>query len=138
VIRIVCSGASGWGPAWQRPVEAVMADLAAGKISAEAAARDYGVVPGDAAATAARRAAMAAEPARDFDAGPERADYEATWTVANYGALTEALARMPVHWRHFAKRRIFASVAEDPDRRGDGTEVRRAVAALHDEFPQIA
>jgi hypothetical protein len=29
-------------------------------------------------------------------------------------------------------------VAADGDRRGDGSEVRRAVAALHDEFPQIA
>ena len=138
VIRIVCSGASGWGPAWQRPVEAVMADLEAGKISAEAAARDYGVVPGDPAATEARRAAMAAEAIGDFDAGPERAAFEAVWTTANYDALTEALARMPVHWRHFAKRRIFAAVDGDADRRGDGTEVHRAVAALHAEFPQIA
>ncbi|HWT08379.1 MAG TPA: hydantoinase B/oxoprolinase family protein [Roseomonas sp.] len=138
VIRIVCSGASGWGAPWQRPVEAVMADLEAGKISAATAERDYGVVPGDAAGTVARRAAMAAEPMRDFDAGPERTAYEATWTEANYAVLTEALARLPVHWRHFAKRRIFAAVAADPDRRGDGTEVRRAAAALHAEFPQIA
>ncbi|WP_137127290.1 hydantoinase B/oxoprolinase family protein [Roseomonas sp. HF4] len=138
VVRIVCSGAAGWGPPWRRPVKAVLDDLDAGKISAVAAARDYGVVPGDEAATAARRAAMAAQPARGFDAGPERDAYEAAWTAANYDALTEALARIPVHWRHFAKRQIFAAVAEDRDCRGDGTEVRRAVAALHAAFPQIA
>jgi N-methylhydantoinase B len=138
VIRIVCSGGSGWGPAWQRPVEAVLADLAAGKITAEAAMRDYGVVPGDAAATAARRAELAAAPSRDFDAGPERDAYERVWTEANYAALTEILALLPVHWRHYAKRRIFALVEADPDRRGDGSEVRAAFAALQAEFPQIA
>jgi N-methylhydantoinase B len=138
VIRIVCSGGSGWGPAWQRPVEDVLADVAAGKVTAEAAARDYGVVPGDAAATAARRAELAAAPQRDFDAGPERHAYEQVWTEANYAALTEILARLPVHWRHYAKRRIFALVEADPDRRGDGSEVRAAFAALQAEFPQIA
>lgn len=137
-IRIVCSGAAGWGPPWQRPVEEVLADLEAGKITEAAAMQDYGVIPGDEAATAARRAAMAAAPGPEMDAGPERAAHEAIWTDANYATLTEALARMPVHWRHFVKRRIFGAVAADPDRRGDGTEVRRAVAALHDEFPQIA
>jgi N-methylhydantoinase B len=138
VIRIVCSGGSGWGPAWRRPVEAVLADLAAGKITAEAAMRDYGVVPGDAAATAARRAELAAAPQRAFDAGPERDAYEQVWTEANYAALTEILALLPVHWRHYAKRRIFALVEADPDRRGDGSEVRAAFAALLAEFPQIA
>lgn len=138
VVRLVCAGASGWGPPWQRPVEAVLADLEAGKISAAAASRDYGVIPGDPAATEARRAALAALPQPDFDAGPERAAFEAVWTPANYAALTEALARLPVHWRHFAKRRIFAAVEADPARTGDGAEVTRAVAALHAEFPQIA
>jgi N-methylhydantoinase B len=138
VIRIQCSGASGWGPPWQRPVEAVLADVEAGKIGAETAARDYGVIPGDPAATEARRAALAALPVQPFDAGPERAEFEAVWTPANYAALTEALARLPVHWRHFAKRRIFAAVEADPARTGDGAEVTRAVAALHAEFPQIA
>ncbi|TQF78557.1 hydantoinase B/oxoprolinase family protein [Elioraea sp. Yellowstone] len=138
VIRIVCSGGSGWGPAWQRPVEAVLADLAAGKITAEAAMRDYGVVPGDAAATAAGRGARAAPPARGLDARAERDAYERVWTEANYAALTEILALLPVHWRHYAKRRIFALVEADPDRRGDGSEVRAAFAALQAEFPQIA
>lgn len=138
VIRIVCAGGSGWGPPWQRPVEAVLADVAAGKVGAEAAARDYGVVAGDAAATDRRRAEMAAAPQPGFDAGPERAAFEADWTEANYAALTKALAALPVHWRHYAKRRIFAAVAADPGRRGDGTEVRAAFAALRAEFPQIA
>jgi N-methylhydantoinase B len=138
VIRLVSSGASGWGPPWQRPAEDVLADVAAGKVSAEAAVREYGVVPGDLAATERRRAGMAAAPHADFDAGPERAAFETVWTEANYAALTEALAALPVHWRHFAKRRIFAAVEADAARRGDGTEVRAAFAALRAEFPQIA
>jgi N-methylhydantoinase B len=138
VIRIVCSGGSGWGPPWKRPEEAVLADVAAGKVTREAALRDYGVVPGNPAATATRRAALAAAPQRDFDAGPERDAYDQIWTEANYAALTEILARLPVHWRHYAKRRIFALVDADPSRRGDGSEVRAAFAALQDEFPQIA
>lgn len=138
VIRIVCSGGSGWGPAWQRPVEEVLADVAAGKVTAEAAERDYGVVPGDDAATAARRAGLASLPSRDFDAGPERDAYEQVWTEANYAALTGILALLPVHWRHYAKRRIFALVDANHDRRGDGSEVRAAFAALQAEFPQIA
>lgn len=135
VIRIVCSGASGWGAPWQRPAAAVLADIAAGKVGVEAAAREYGVVAGDDAATAARRAEMARQPAADLDTGPERAAYETVWTDANYDALTTILASLPVHWRHYAKRRIFAAVEADAERRGDGTEVHAAFAALRAAFP---
>lgn len=138
VIRVVCSGGAGWGPAWQRPVAAVEADLAAGRVSDAAARRDYGVVPGDAEATARLRAALAAAPAPDPDTGPERQDFESVWTEANYAALVAGLAALPVHWRFYAKKRVFALVAADPDRRGDGSEVRAAFAALRAEFPQIA
>lgn len=138
VILVESSGGAGWGPAWRRPVEAVQEDIAAGKVSPEAAARDYGVVPGDAAATEARRAAMAQDPLPDFDPGPERVRFEQVWTEANYAALTGILAGLPVHWRFFAKRRIFALVAESAVRAGDGSEVQAAFAALRAEFPQIA
>lgn len=138
VIRVICSGGAGWGPAWQRAEEAVLADLAAGRISAEAARRDYGVVPGDAGGTARLRAALAAAGAPDPDTGPEREAFEAVWTEANYAALTARLAELPVHWRFYAKRRVFGLVAADANRRGDGTEVHAAFAALRAEFPQIA
>ena len=115
-----------------------LADIEAGKVTLEAAARDYGVIPDDPGATRERRAELAAAGRPDFDAGPERAAFEAIWTKANYAALTETLAALPVHWRHFAKRRIFASVEADGERRGDGSEVRRAAAALRAAFPQIA
>src|SRR5262249_59812652 len=61
------------------------------------------------------------------------------WTDANYAALTELLATLPVHWRHYMKKRIFAALAEIPahQRRGDGSEVRRAFEAAVGEFPQL-
>ena len=138
VIRIVCSGAGGWGPAWQRPVEAVLDDIAGGKVSVAAARRDYGVVPGDEAATAALRTAMAKNGPSDFDPGPERRGYESVWTAANYRTLVELLGTLPVHWRFYAKKRIFGLVDAAEHKLGDGTEVRAAFAKLRAEFPQIA
>lgn len=138
VIRIVCSGAGGWGPAWQRPVEAVLDDIAGGKVSVAAARRDYGVVPGDEAATAALRTAMAKNGPGDFDPGPERRGYESVWTPANYRTLMELLGTLPVHWRFYAKKRIFGLVDAAEHKLGDGTEVKAAFAKLRAEFPQIA
>ncbi len=138
VIRIVCSGGGGWGPAWLRPVEAVLEDIAGDKVSPEAARRDYGVVPGDAAATAALRGAMAKNGPGDFDPGPERDAFESVWTAANYAALMEQLSNLPVHWRFYAKKRVFTLVGAATDRRGDGSEVKAAFARLRADFPQIA
>lgn len=138
VIRIVCSGGAGWGRAWQRPVAAVLADIEAGKITEAAARDDYGVVPGDAAETARLRAVMAANGVGDFDPGPERIAFERVWTAANYAALAEGLAALPVYWRFYAKRRIFALVDAARERKGDGSEVRAAFRELRAEFPQIA
>lgn len=60
VLRIETGGGGGWGHPFDRPPEAVLADVAGGLVSAEAAARDYGVVieggTVDAAASAALRA----------------------------------------------------------------------------------
>jgi N-methylhydantoinase B/oxoprolinase/acetone carboxylase alpha subunit len=55
------AGGSGYGDPWQRPIEAVQADLEDEYVTAEGAVRDYGVVLGtdgriDPVATARRRA----------------------------------------------------------------------------------
>jgi N-methylhydantoinase B len=49
------------------------------------------------------------------------------------------LATLPVHWRHYIKKRIFAALEELPahQRRGDGSEVRRAFDLAVAEFPQL-
>ena len=63
----------------------------------------------------------------------------ASGRTRNYAALTEALASLPVHWRHFMKKKIFALIADlpDPQRRGDGSEIRAAFAQAAAEFPQL-
>jgi N-methylhydantoinase B len=66
VFRHELPGAGGWGNPLSRPLDAVAADLLAGKITPDAAARDYGVVAHstsltiDVAATDALRAELSA------------------------------------------------------------------------------
>ena len=133
VILTTACGGGGWGPAWERDARAVLFDVQQGKVSLGAAADDYGVVIRDGAidetATAARRARLAANAKPGvFAFNAQREAYEREWTSANYDALTEVLATLPVHWRHYMKKRIFAALEEVPahQRRGDGSEVRRA------------
>jgi N-methylhydantoinase B len=45
IVRLVTGGGGGWGHPHDRPIEAVLADIRAGFVSIEAAARDYGVQP---------------------------------------------------------------------------------------------
>src|SRR5262249_6654224 len=61
IVEVCLSGGSGFGSAYERPLDAIARDLAEAVITAEAAARDYGVVIGadgkiDMAASTERRA----------------------------------------------------------------------------------
>jgi 5-oxoprolinase (ATP-hydrolysing)/N-methylhydantoinase A len=46
IVEVCLSGGSGFGSAYERPLAAIARDLAEGYITADAAARDYGVVVG--------------------------------------------------------------------------------------------
>jgi N-methylhydantoinase B len=82
VIRIRTTGGGGWGDPLERDVEAVVRDVRWGKVSREAAERDYGVVltgddldavEVDASATEATRSRLAADRGEQvafFDRGP--------------------------------------------------------------------
>ena len=74
-----------------------------------------------------------------YDLGAYREAFEATWTDANYDTLTDCLQSLPVHWRFYAKHRIFAAIDTlDPTARsGDGSDVRTAFQSLLAEFPQL-
>ena len=157
VIHVACGGAGGWGEPLERDPAAVLLDWRRGWVTTDHARDAYGVVIADGAvdpdATGALRAARAnganggdgangANGANGafYEVGAERRAFEEVWTEENYAALTECLARLPVHWRFYAKHRIFATVdlADAGERRGDGSEVRRAFEALCTEFPQLS
>jgi N-methylhydantoinase B len=76
VIRIRTTGGGGWGDPLNRPPDRVAADVRDGKVSAEGAREDYGVVlidgTPDTEATAALRTRMRAgrAPVSFFDRGP--------------------------------------------------------------------
>ncbi|MCC7271092.1 MAG: hydantoinase B/oxoprolinase family protein [Alphaproteobacteria bacterium] len=143
VLRIVGAGAGGWGSPLDRDPEKVLQDVRCGFVSVAAARADYGVVVAgdavDAAATTALRAAM--RPAASnaaFDYGANRSAFEAEWTEAAYDALTTALARTPVVWRHFLKKAVFAAVERGEHGTLAGAErVRRVVADLMRRYPAL-
>ena len=72
LIRIETTGGGGWGDPLGRDAAAVELDVKQGKVSTEAAERDYGLVVGDAEATATKRARIRAErpDPEMFDRGP--------------------------------------------------------------------
>ena len=144
VLHVTCGGAGGWGNPLERDPEAVLLDWRRGWVTVAHAKAAYGVVISDGAvdvaATEAERAARADEKVEGFyELGPERTAFEKVWTDENYRVLTECLASLPVHWRYYAKHRIFAAVeAMDPGTVAtDGGDVRRIFASLVDEFPQL-
>jgi len=117
VVRIVSPGGGGRGNPETRSPAKVLRDVRAGRLTIEAAARDYAVVirdkAVDEAATEALRAARA--PREGFDGGNARRAHEARWDEAAYAALGEALAKVPVGHRGWLKRKLFAAVRAAPD-----------------------
>ena len=92
------AGGGGWKDRLERPVEAVERDVSFGLVSAEKALSAYGVVVGDAEATAAERERQKAErgDALAFDFGPPLED-----VIANCEAETGLPAPVqakPLRW----------------------------------------
>ncbi|MCW1841344.1 hydantoinase B/oxoprolinase family protein [Prosthecomicrobium hirschii] len=139
VVRVVGPGAGGWGDPFERPAERVLADVRRGAVSAESAARDYGVVLRDGAvddaATLALRAGRPVRPARDFAFGAERDAFEAVWTEERFALLTDFLAAAPVDWRYFLKQRVFDRVDAGTDRAASVADEMAAIfASLSAQF----
>jgi N-methylhydantoinase B len=98
-ITIVTTGGGGWGDPLQRPVDKVVADVQAGLVSPESAHDDYGVVlaksgrkwAADAAASAARRAALAAGRGTPpmFDRGPYFEELKAAGKISRPEGWTD-------------------------------------------------
>ncbi|MGX9963523.1 hydantoinase B/oxoprolinase family protein [Roseomonas sp. F4] len=119
VVRIVSPGGGGRGDPLTREAAAVLTDVRSGRLTAQAAERDYGVIIRDggidAEATTQRRAGEASRGAMRFDLGAARLAHERVWTEAAYQALHAVLAEMPVSWRARAKKSIFATLRATPE-----------------------
>jgi N-methylhydantoinase B len=141
VLRISASGAGGWGDPFERPLAAVLDDVAQGKVS-EQGARAYGVALRDGALDEAATAALRAAPRRTATSGmtldPARLAFEKVWSDAAWDRLSEKLFALPVDWRFFMKHQVFAAVASDGQAEADPVAaVERAFAAALALYPQL-
>jgi len=119
-ITFLTPGAGGWGDPAERDTQAVLHDVRNGFVTAEAAARDYGVeIHGggvDDAETEMRRAAMQPTGGQ----GPERERWDAVFTPELMDRLNTGLVALPGSTRQRRRRDIFA----------------QALCALPDGFPR--
>ena len=112
VLRIVSPSGAGRGDPFLRPPIAVLRDWQAGRVTAEGARRDYGVVLADGhivddETNDWRRT----RPVRQgFDPGSARLAHEQRWSTEAYAELHRLLADLPVSWRAPIKKRLFAAV----------------------------
>jgi len=117
IVSIWAPGGGGYGSPLDRDPQAVLRDTQAQYISLSAAREQYGVIISDnkvdLKATEDLRAKMRSNEKRElFDFGPERDAYEAVWSEAVYGALTDLLMEMPTSLRSFAKRKVYEEVKQ--------------------------
>jgi N-methylhydantoinase B len=127
-IRLWGGGGGGFGDPMTRDPALVEEDVANGLVSPERARDIYGVVPGDAAATAKLRAASRAS-ADGFDFGAARRDWEQT-----HGAAAERiggfLPSLPVAVRRYAQAEIYRRLHETGPGPYHGEAVEAALAAV--------
>lgn len=116
VVTVLMPGGGGYGDPLARDPAAVLADVAAGTVSAAAAQEDYGVVVRcgavDEVATTARRAASARERAA-ADGSTGTGEARATWDAAFPGELLReanlALLAQPASARQRRRRDFYAT-----------------------------
>lgn len=144
IVNLTSGGGAGFGDPLQRPSAHVSRDVERGAISAAAATAEYGVVMvngvvDEVATSALRRERQSSGVPAVYSYNESRKSFEAVWTDANYAELNRALMQIPVNWRHFVKRNVFRHVDAMPasSRRGDGSEVRTALARVIDQLPQL-
>ena len=144
VIRVTAAGGGGYGPPFERPVEHVLRDVRRGFVSVEGAERDYGVVIRDGRVdeeeTKHRREGQRARAGGAFFGhGAERIAFESRWTRRAYSTLSTMLRRLPVHWRFYAKHKIFESVEAEEAPGGEVSEaaLQQAFDRLLDRLPRL-
>jgi N-methylhydantoinase B len=115
-VTFLSQGGGGYGDPYARDPAAVAADVRRGLVSADAAARDYGVVVRDhtvdAEATAGLRAQRPVAGARgEFAFGPERDALEAKWPDDARMALHAALEAQPAGFRSYMREALIRDLS---------------------------
>jgi N-methylhydantoinase B len=140
VIKIWSGGGGGWGDPLKRDPEAVRQDVAAGLVSPERARSVYGVAIGeDEAATAARRAALAAKRKAQpsFDYGPGRTAWEEIYGVAAEG-IAAWLPSLPEGVRREAQGRVYHELRETGPGPYDGAATEQVMRSVEAKLPRPA
>jgi N-methylhydantoinase B len=126
VLSIRTPGAGGWGDAFERPPERVMADVRAGLVTPAQAHAEYGVVLQgdeiDERATKELRAERLAPRLQAFDFGPARLEHERVWTAEVYAEFIGILMSLPTSYRSYVRRVLYRTV----QRRAQGQRVTPA------------
>jgi len=146
VVRIIGSGAGGYGDPFERDPSAVGLDVSCGWVSPEAARAEYGVaVDAEGNVDRERTAAIRGERASgddgrtEFDFGAARVQFETRWNAAAYARLNDCLAEAAPSWRAFVKQQLFDALADGlaPDQELAADEVTEAFVRLRGEFPSL-
>jgi N-methylhydantoinase B len=111
-ITILTAGGGGFGDPFQRDPMAVLRDVVAGFVTAEAARRDYGVVVqcGAVDVEATRRLREGRQAPPDFGFGPERAAWEEVFDDRSMCELSRRLLKLPSTIRAQTRTRIMEKV----------------------------
>jgi hypothetical protein len=61
------------------------------------------------------------------------------WSREAYSELVRILRTLPVHWRFFAKQKLFEAINRPPakDRLGNAAQVRDIFEQVATEYPQL-
>ena len=129
-VSFLMAGAAGYGNAYKRPPERVLADVEQGFVSRAGAATDYGVVITDAGidAAATKRLRAAGGRRAGFDFGRERRAWETVFDDATMLDLNRRLYRLPKSARYETRRRIFAHAVPDLPAAGAGRSLADVLA----------
>ncbi len=152
-VTFIMPGGAGYGDAFLRAPEKVLADVERGFVTTESAEQDYGVVVCDGAvdeaATARLRQSRVRENVRsDFDFGPEREAWERVFDDDTVCDLNRRLMALPKSVRWETRKRIVLQTLPDLPKAG-GTRLADAMAdpealraryraALAEEFGEAA
>ena len=142
VVSFATPGGGGYGDPFARDIDAVRADVAAGFVSAEFAARDYGVAIRDGEVDLATTNALrAARPAAEsntlaFDFGPERDLWDSVFSDAAMNEFVAALLPLRGNLRTARRNAILERVVPGVTRPGtrDVAELLTDPARQHAAF----